>query len=71
MRQEAGTGHAYTLILITNSNSKHDEHVSKDRPVMADGTRISVSYWLELGSRRAQGKANYVNIQLQSAKSCL
>ena len=34
--------------LIKNYNSTHDGHVSKDRLVMADGTRTSVSYLLEL-----------------------
>ena len=35
--------------LIKNRTSTHDGRVSKDRLVMADGTRIrTVSYWMEL-----------------------
>ena len=41
--------------LIKNCKSTHDGRVSKNRLVMADGTRTSVSYWLELDSQRLLG----------------
>ena len=51
--------------LIKNCTSTHDGRVSKDRLVMADGTRIrTVSYWMDSGL--LEGKKQLSTIPGQS-----